>query len=657
MTQTGSVAAALSRAGELLDARPERAAAQAAAILEAVPGHPQALLLLGAAYRRLHRLEESRAILAPLAEAQPRAAWAQYECGLTEAARGETASAIALLRRAVALKPDLADAWRALGDCLVLQGERAQADAAYAQHLRVGVHDPALMSAASALCDNDLPTVERLLRAHLRQRPTDVAALRMLAEAGIRLGRYADAESLLARALSLMPSFSAARHNYAVALFRQERAAEAVPHLQTLLAEEPRNPNYRNLMAACLATSGDYARAADTYASVLRDFPNQPKIWLGYGHVLKTTGQTEEALSAYRTALAQAPSLGEAYWSIANLKTARFEPDESRAMRAQLARAELPVEDRFHLHYALGRALEQDGDYERSFTQYAQGARLRRGEIAYSADRTRAQLQRTRALMTPAFFGPREGGGCDDPAPIFIVGLPRSGSTLIEQILSSHSLVEGTMELPDVALISRELGRGAGDGYPERLAELSPEARQSWGRAYLDRTRIHRKLGRPYFIDKMPNNFVHVGLIHLILPRAKIIDARRGAMAACFSAFKQHFARGQHFSYDLTELGRYYADYVALMDHFDSVLPGRVHRVRYEAMVTDTEAEVRRLLDYRGLAFAPGWLRFHQTRRAVRTASSEQVRRPVYREGLDHWRHFDPYLGELRAALGSLADR
>ena len=657
MTQTLSVGDALARAWARLADRPDHAAAQALAILEAVPDHPQAQLLLGAAYRRLERLAESRAVLAPLAEAQPRAAMAQYEWGRTQAALGEVESAAVSLRRAVTLKADFADAWRALGDVLTLAGEAAQAEAAYAQHLRAGVHDPALMSAASALCDNDLPGVERLLRPHLREHPTDVAALRMLAEAGIRLGRYADAESLLARALALMPGFSAARHNLAVTLFRQDRATEAIPHLETLLAEEPRNPNFRNLLAACLATTGEFARAADTYAAVLQEFPRQPKIWLGYGHVLKTAGRSGEALSAYRTALAQAPSLGEAYWSIANLKTASFQPTELSTLRTRLAQTDLGVEDRFHMEYALGRALEQGAAYAESFAHYAEGARLRRGEIAYNADRTSMQLRRTRALMTQEFFESRDFGGCQDAAPIFIVGLPRSGSTLIEQIVSSHSQVEGTMELPDMALISRELGRGQDDTYPECLAELSVEARAALGQTYLDRTRVHRRTAKPFYIDKMPNNFVHVGLIHLILPNAKIIDARRGAMAACFSAFKQHFARGQHFSYDLTELGRYYADYVALMNHFDAALPGRVHRVRYESMVEQTEAEVRRLLGYLGLPFEPGCLDFHLNRRAVRTASAEQVRRPVYREGLDHWRHFDPFLAPLRAALGDLAGR
>jgi hypothetical protein len=321
--------------------------------------------------------------------------------------------------------------------------------------------------------------------------------------------------------------------------------------------------------------------------------------------------------------------------------------------RRQLERPDLPVEDRYHFHYTLGYVLEQAGDYERSFQHYAEGARLRRREIDYDAGQTTARLQRIRTLMTADFFAERAGVGCPDEAPIFIVGLPRSGSTLIEQILSSHSQVEGTLELPTIIDIVHELGRrGSGeDVYPAVLADLSPQAFADLGARFLERTRIYRKTARPIFIDKMPNNFVHVGLIHLILPRARIIDARRGAMAACFSAFKQHFARGQHFSYDLRELGLYYRDYVALMTHFDLILPGRVHRVHYETTVDDLEGQTRRLLNYCRLEFEPACLRFHENTRAVRTASSEQVRQPIYREGLDQWRRYEPWLSPLASAL------
>ncbi len=649
-TETGSLPEALRRARALLASRPEGALQQASAILAAVPGHPEAALVLGVAQRRLGRLDLSRAVLEPLARAQPSAAAVQFEWGVTQSELGQTQAAIASLRRAVALKPQIAPAWRLLGDLLVLSGEPALADAAYAQQIKASVHDPRLMEAAAALCDGDLPRVETLLRAHLVRAPTDVAALRMLAEAGTRLGRYADAESLLARCLALAPSFAPARYNYALVLLRQGRADEALPQVRRLLAENARDPGYRSLLAASLAMTGDYPGAITLYEAVLREYPQQPKMWMSLGHSLKTVGRTQDAVQAYRRAARLAPSLGEAYWSLANLKTEPFKPAEIAAMQAQLAGTALSNEDRFHLDYALGRAFEQAADYAVSFRHYEAGARLRRQEVTYNADRTTAQLERTRALMTPAFFAARQGGH-PDPAPIFVLGLPRSGSTLIEQMLASHSQVEGTMELPEVAHISRTLGRTGDDRYPESLAALTQAERAALGQRFIERTRAYRRTDKPFFVDKMPNNFVHVGLIHLILPHARIVDARRHPMAACFSAYKQHFARGQHYSYDLQELGRYYRDYLALMAHFDTVLPGRVHRVLYEDMVTDTEAELRRLLAHCGLDFEPACLAFHSNTRAVRTASSEQVRRPIFREGLDHWKNYEPWLGPLKQSL------
>ena len=656
VSEVGTLEAALGRARALLAGQPAKAAAQSAAILAAVPHHPEAELLLGVAHRRLGNLAEARAVLEPLVQKQPRSAEVLYEWALTQAELAMTAPAVASLRRAVALRPQMTEAWRALGDLLVVTDEPALADAAYAQHIRTAVHDPVLMAAAGTLCDGDLQAAEHTLREHLRQAPTDVAALRMLAEIGTRLGRNENAEALLIRCLELAPSFTPARYNLAIVLSRQSRAEEAIPHLEKLLSEEPRNPAFRNLLAVSLALVGEFERAIEIFASLLGQHAEQPKIWLSYGHALKTAGRRVDAVAAYRRAAALAPHLGEAYWSLANMKAEAFVPGETAAMQDQLARRPiLTAEDRFHLHYALGRALEQAGDFAGSFGHYAEGARLRRTEIAYNADRITEQFRRTQALMSADFFAAREGGGCDDPAPIFIVGLPRSGSTLIEQILASHSAIEGTMELPELANMSRDLGRSGSDGpdsYPETLGALSAAARAQLGQRFLDRTRVHRKTVKRFFIDKMPNNFVHIGLIHLILPRAIIIDARRHPMAACFSAFKQHFARGQHFSYDQTELGRYYRDYTALMEHFDAALPGRILRVNYEDVVNDTEAQVRRLLAWCGLAFEPACLKFHENTRAVRTASSEQVRQPIYREGLDHWRNYQAWLGPLAAALG-----
>jgi tetratricopeptide (TPR) repeat protein len=607
------------------------------------------LLILGTARARQGDTAAARAILEPLARAQPRAASVHLEYGRVLAEAGETEPAMAALRHAVALQPALPQAWRMLGDLLFMAGHTAEADAAFARHLREAVHDPALMVAGDALVANDLPRAEKLLRAQLKRAPTDVAALRMLAEVGTRLGRYAAAETLLERCLELAPGFNGARYNYAVVLYRQNRAIDALAQMRPLVAAEPHDPNYRLMLAACLATTGGYDEAIGIYAELIRKSSKLPRLWSGYGHVLRTAGRREEAIAAYRTVLGLAPTNGEAWWSLANLKTGVLDDRDLERMHAALATEGLSNEDRLHLHYALGRTLEEAGAYEEAFRHYAAGARLRRPEVSYDADATADQISRTIALATPAFFAARAGFGCADASPIFVVGLPRSGSTLIEQMLASHPLVEGTMELPELANVARELTPAR--NYPECLADIAPERLAAWGERYLERCRGYRRTERPFFIDKMPNNWVHVALIALILPNAKIIDARRHPMATCFSTFKQHFARGQNYSYDLIELGRYYTDYVRLMAAMDAALPGRVHRVQYERMVQDTEAELRRLLDYCGLDFDPACLNFHENKRPVRTASSEQVRRPIFHEGLEHWRNFAPWLGDLERAL------
>jgi tetratricopeptide (TPR) repeat protein len=653
---SGALAKALDHATRLLQTAPALAEAQAIEILRVLPGQSDALLIQGIARRRAGDLVGAAAIFERLVDKAPARAGFLHEFGLTVAAQGRGEAAQAAFRRAVALDPGFTESWRALGDQLTLAGDAAGADAAYAESIRTSTRNPVLMEAAAALCDGRLAVAERMLKDHLKRAPTDVAAIRMLAELATRLGRNADAENLLARCLELAPGFDAARHNYVVVLQRAEKAAEALVEIDRLLAREPRDPTYLNLKAGILVQIGEYAAAIELYARVLADFPQLAKVWLNQGHVLKTAGRRADSIAAYRRSIALMPHLGEAYWSLANLKTFRFDADDVDAMSAQLARPDLADEDRLHFHFALGKALEDREDYAASFDHYAEGNRIRRAQLRYDPDLTSKSVARQKALFDPAFLTNRRGFGADAPDPIFIVGLPRSGSTLIEQILSSHSMVEGTMELPELLTMVRLLGgrRKADDvsHYPEILRDLDEARFRELGESYIEKTRIHRKTGKPFFIDKMPNNFLHVGFIHAILPNAKIIDARRHPLGACFSGFKQHFARGQPFSYDLGDLGRYYADYVDLMAHVDRVLPGRIHRIFYERMVTDTEAETRRLLDHCGLPFEDSCLRFYENARAVRTASSEQVRQPIFQEGIDHWRHYEPWLDPLKAALG-----
>jgi tetratricopeptide (TPR) repeat protein len=623
---TGSLATALAHTARLLTCEPALAAEQAREILQVVPGHAAALRLLGAAL----------------------------------AGQGDGAAAIVALRRATAAAPRDPEGWRLLGEQLTLAGDTAGADAATAAMLKASAASPQLIAAALALADNRLAVAEAGLRARLAAQPGDVAALRMLAEVAGRLGRYGDAERLLVHALQLAPAFNAARSDLAQVLHRQGKPGEALVELDRLATHAPANPGHRTLRAAVLARTGDTQAALDLYAAVLADFPQQPKAWLSYGHALKAVGRVADSIAAYRTALAQLPSLGEAWWSLANLKTLAFGADDIAAMQRALTLPELTAEDRYHVHFALGKALEDAAAYPASFEHYAQGNALRRTELRYDAAEISAHLQRSRALFTREFFAARAGSGNPAPDPIFIVGLPRSGSTLLEQILSSHSAVEGTSELSDILSLASRLGGKSGKGvaspYPEALATLDHSALGALGREYLDRTRIQRHTAKPYFIDKMPNNFQHIGLIHLILPHAKIIDARRHPLGCGFSGFKQHFARGQGFTYSLDDIGRYYRDYVALMAHYDVVLPGRVHRVFYEAMVADPEAQIRALLAFCGLPFEAACLSFYTNDRAVRTPSSEQVRQPIYTAAVEHWQHYANYLAPLRSALGPVLD-
>ena len=655
---TASVEIALAHASQLLSSDPEMAARQAAEVLRVVDGHPVARLLLGAARSACGDAEGATRILEPLAREQPRSPAVHLELGIALGRGGRGDAAVAALRRAVELKPELPRAWLALGDHLTAVGDAQGADAAYAAHLVHSVRDPDLLRAANALQANRVREADTVLRDHLRRAPTDAPALRMLAETQARMGLLDDAEPLLARCVELVPGFDAARHHYAMVLHRANKPAEALAELDTLLARDPTNAGYRNLKAVVSSRTGDYDQAIALYEGLLHEYPEHARLWLSYGHALKTAGHTARAIAAYRQAATIDPGFGDAWWSLANLKTFRFESADLATLREQLARGDLGAEHRLHLDFALGKALEDAGEYAASFEHYRRGNTQRVAMIPYDAGDTTARVRKARAIYTPEFFRERAGAGCDARDPIFIVGLPRAGSTLIEQILSSHPDVEGTMELPELLSLTKGLRqRGEADGathYHDIVPSLDAGELRDLGERYLERTRIHRKSGAPLFIDKMPNNFHHVGLIQLMLPNATIIDARRHPLACGFSAYKQQFARGQNFSYRLGDIGRYYRDYVALMAHFDAVLPGRVHRVHYEAMVDDTEAQVRALLAHCGLAFDPACLRFFENDRPVRTASSEQVRQPIYRDGLEQWRHYAPWLGPLEEGLGSV---
>ena len=579
--------------------------------------------------------------------------------GCAQVTAAEDLAAVERLRAAVMQDPRNAVAHRRLGHALRRLGLDQQAAEAEMAAIRATAYDPAMVAIAQALLENDLPTAEQGLRARLSQQPLDVAAIRMMAELAGRIGRFPDAENLLRRALELAPGFTAARGNLATVLYKQKRFAEAAEVLDEVLAADPVNPANQNLKAAALSHTGDYHEALALYAELLESFPDHAKLWMSRAHILKTVGAQEESVASYRRALAIEPGLGEVWWSLANLKTVRFDDADVAAMEQALDDKGLSLEDRFHLHFALGKAYEERREAEASFRHYARGNALRSEDLAYDPEETTALVNATIAGFTPQFAASLAGQGCPTPDPVFILGLPRAGSTLIEQILASHSQIEGTMELPDIpAMAMREAERAGAKWrhWPDALQAMEPGRLAELGAEFLERTRVQRKTEKPFYIDKLPNNWLYAGFIAAILPNAKIIDARRHPLDCCFSNFKQHFARGQGFSYSLDHIGRYYADYVRAMDNYDAALPGRVLRVVHEELLDDPEGQVRRMLDYLGVAFEPDCLEFHRNTRAVRTASSEQVRRPINRDGVGQWEPYRESLGPLFAALGDLPD-
>lgn len=585
-----------------------------------------------------------------------------HDAALANARRllaAEPAAALAQAQAIIEAMPTSAAAHRLAAHALRALNRESEAQAAALAAVGATIHDTAMVDAALALAENRLPDAEAALRARLREDATDVAAIRMLAEVAGRIGRYGDAEKLLVRALELAPGFGAARANLATVYYKQNRYAEAAETLDAVLGDDPDNPAHANLKAAALGRIGGYDEALALYEQLTTRFPDHAKLWMSYGHLLKTVGRQDDSIAAYRHALGVDPGLGEIWWSLANLKTIRFGADDRAAMEAALVAAEPAVDeradDRLHLHFALGKAYDDAGDAEPAFRHYAAGNAIRAKQLGYDAADTRTIVDAAIATCTADFFAARADMGDPAPDPIFILGMPRAGSTLIEQILASHSAIEGTMELPDIPALALGLGRetqGEGRHWVAALADAPAERLAEMGAAFLRRTAVQRKTAKPFYIDKLPNNWRYVPLIRLILPNAKIIDARRHPLDCCWSNFRQHYAKGQAFSYDLADMGAYYRDYVRLMAHIDAVQPGRVHRVIHEALLDNPEAEVRAMLGYLGLPFEDACMAFHTNARAVRTASSEQVRRPINRDGVDQWRPYDAWLDPLKAALG-----
>ena len=654
-----------------LQAKGDYSAALTAAsrALAAHPTNRDLLLINAHSLRMLKETDAALAMLERLGASHSNFSQMFLERGLCHVARRDAPAAIEDLRSAVAINPALTMGWRMLDGLFRMTGDSAAAELAAKHVAHLAGLPPPIVHAKVLLGDGEVDAAETLIRRFLLDVGDHPEAMRVLAQIGHMRNVLDDAEALYAGILAMVPEHRDARQEYVQVLIALHKFPQAREALEPLLTFNPANHGYRTHAATIQVGLGDSNSVIPIYRAMISEIPDDApaaffrradlNLWLG--HALKTVGRTDEAIEAYMTATAERPDFGDAWWSLANLKTFRFSPESIAVMRQRLDDPATAEIERIHIAFALGKALEDNGDYAGSWAAYEQGNAMHRASNGYAPTIFETNTREQKRVCTPAFFAERAGWGVDDPAPIFVLGLPRSGSTLIEQILASHSMVEGTQELPDIQRIVHELqGRELNFDeplYPGVLPELDAAAVRRFGEQYIADTMPNRALGRPYFIDKMPNNFRHVGLIHLILPNARIIDARREPMACCFSNFKQLFAQGQEFTYGIEDIARYYRTYLDLMAHWDAVLPGRVLRVQHEDVIDDLGGSVRRILDHCGLPFEQACIEFHKSKRSVRTPSSEQVRQPIFRDGLDQWKNYEPWLQPLREALGDATER
>jgi tetratricopeptide (TPR) repeat protein len=611
------------------------------------PHDVDSLYCKAVAQRYLGRQSDVKAI-------NPHYARAFQEAGHNHKHLGDLGRAREAYQQAVDLNRALIASWRELVAIYKQQEARQAYAAAKAEYDRLSILPPELVTVTSLIQENKLYRAEKLCRDFLQKTPHHIEAMRLLAILGMRLFVYDDAEFLLESCVELQPDYWLARLDYVKVLHKRQKFEKALEQAIILRDRFPGNYVFDLTFANQSVAIGNFEEALRVYDKVIAANPDFDQTFVSRGHALKTIGRIDEGIESYRAAYRVRADYGDAYWSLANLKTYRFTDEEIAQMRAQIERPETPADDRFHLCFALGKALEDREQYEESFACYVKGNELRRSGLRYDPDRLPSAMQRQMETCTQELFEEKAGVGGAYRDPIFIVGMPRAGSTLLEQILASHSLIDGTMELPNIIATAHRLnGRRLVTqeaNYPNVLIDMNDEHFKKLADAYIEDTAIHRK-GAPKFIDKMPNNFMHIGLIHLMFPNAKIIDARRHPMACCFSGFKQLFADGQEFTYRLEDIVRYYRSYVELMRHWDGVLPGKVLRVHYEHVVDDAESQVRRILEFLDVPFEEACLSFYQTDRSVRTPSSEQVRQPIYRRGLEYWRNFEPYLDVMKTGL------
>ena len=644
----------------LANGRADRAISMLESVPEEAAKQPETRYTLAVAYRFAGQSQKALLILDKLVADFPTIGRAHQERAYNYRELSKPDLTLQELETAVRKDPALLASWRILAEHYDRSGNFETARLAHGQIARLSALSPVLQNVASLINEGKLLKAENVCRAFMRQNPKDIEGMRLLAEIGVKFRVLDDAEILLESAIVFAPDHRPARFEYASVLKQRQKFELALQQTKILLEAEPENPAFKGLHASILSALGEHEAALKLYHSMAESAPSRHLVFNSCGHALKTLGRIDEAVEAYRQAYRAKPDFGDAFWSLANLKTYRFTEVEQKLAEAAEASEETSLDDRIHCCFALGKCFEDAQDFENAFRYYERGNRLKHETSRYTIERNNLEIDLQIETFTPEWFEASTGKGCSENAPIFIVGLPRSGSTLLEQILASHSQVDGTLELPQIITLAHKLnGRRRSDevpDYPAIVRELEPRHFEKMGRQYLQETRVYRA-DAPFFTDKMPNNFRHIGLIKSILPNAKIIDARRHPMGACFSGFKQLFAEGQEFTYGLAEIGNYYRRYVDLMDHWHKVLPGEILTVQYEQVVDDLDTQVRRILAFCDLPFEESCLSFHKTERAVRTPSAEQVRQPIYSSGVEHWRNFEPWLEELKSALGPVLQR
>lgn len=614
----------------------------------------EALYMLAVIQRYTRQYDRALHTLNILLTKDPEYSRAYQEQGHLYLAMNKPDSAMQAYARAVELNPALPASWRVLAGLYDRAGRQQEAETARQQFTYLESLPAELLSAYSLFCQDKIYKAELLCRDFLQNNKHHAEGMRLLAKIGRHLQILNDAEFLLESCVELYPDNIPARVDYLSLLLHKQKFEKAHEQAQILLETNPNNLRYLGRLADALIGIGKFDEGIACYRQILEKEPDNHLVHMQLGHALKTTGAIDETIEAYHAAHRLRPQFGDAFWSLANIKTYEFTDTELAHIVEQEQSADIPVEDRVRLCFAAGKAYEDRKEYDTSFEYYERGNALKKQQSRYEDAMFQRRVEAQMEVCTAELFEQRQGVGHEAPDPIFIVGLPRSGSTLLEQILASHSMVDGTMELHDIlSLAQRLLGRASKSApkYPARLWDLDDDHFRRFGEEYIENTRVYRA-GAPFFIDKMPNNFLHIGLIRLILPNAKIIDARRHPLACCFSGFKQLFGEGQEFTYGLYEIGRYYNGYVRVMDHWDRVLPGYVLRVMHEDVVEDLEGQVRRILDFCDLPFEESCLHYHKTQRIIRTPSSEQVKQPIDRSTVEQWRNYEKHLQPLRDALG-----